>query len=159
MAHSDNTPTEIENFPGGDLLPELVVSMSADRPWGDRFAELLSLERGWLSSEWNAMNTGEVISPETLVVAHRILSQCEERNWTLPRVYPTEEGGVQLEWGRVKWHSEIEIGLRLADDTTSVINMDLFDLYDVKTRSETSCEGADVEALEEFLEKVGPREL
>lgn len=138
----------------GQMLLDLVLTAATNQPWYDDFAELLFLEPGWLTSGPNAVASGDAIAPEALLVAHHILTYCQERNWVLPRIYPTEEGGTSLEWGTKGWVAGAEITIAPADDARSVVELDLWDVSD---DAFAFIDGADMPTTEDFLARVATR--
>ncbi len=57
-----------------------------------RQAELAALRSGWLDGQGRAVDRG------TLAVVSELLAIVARQGFALPRMYPTEAGGVHLEW-------------------------------------------------------------
>ena len=62
------------------------------KSWESRLLELCQLEDGWLDGEGLAMNA------ETRDSAWEICKSVEKDGYPRPGIYPTPEGGIQLEW-------------------------------------------------------------
>ncbi|MFJ7127322.1 hypothetical protein [Streptomyces sp. NPDC098101] len=60
--------------------------------WSERLAELQKLENGWLEG------SGEGIARKVLRQAESLLLELLDSGASRPYIYPTEKGGVQLEW-------------------------------------------------------------
>lgn len=60
--------------------------------WADRLAELHDLESGWLDG------IGQQVSRKVLREVESLLLKFLDEQVERPYIYPTEEGGVQLEW-------------------------------------------------------------
>ena len=79
----------------GAMLYAAVTSVPATAstaPGEARLAELEALPAGWLDGE------GAAIDRESLQAARALLATLTEFHVSLPRIYPTPTGGVQLEW-------------------------------------------------------------
>ncbi|MFK0282538.1 hypothetical protein ACIQVL_19010 [Streptomyces sp. NPDC090499] len=60
--------------------------------WSERLAELHDLEAGWLDG------VGQQVSRKVLRAAESLLLEFLDEQVKRPYIYPTEDGGVQLEW-------------------------------------------------------------
>ncbi|KOU99587.1 hypothetical protein ADK91_27360 [Streptomyces sp. XY511] len=60
--------------------------------WSDRLVELHTLEAGWLDG------VGRQVSRKVLREVESLLLEFLDEQVQRPYVYPTEDGGVQLEW-------------------------------------------------------------
>ncbi|MER6673792.1 hypothetical protein [Streptomyces sp. NPDC000983] len=60
--------------------------------WSERLAELHDLEAGWLDG------VGQQVSRKVLREAESLLLEFLDEQIQRPYIYPTEDGGVQLEW-------------------------------------------------------------
>lgn len=60
--------------------------------WDARFAELAELPPGWFDGE------GTAIDEVAMKAARALLAVLADSSIALPRIYPTVDGGIQLEW-------------------------------------------------------------
>lgn len=72
-------------------------------PLSNDFAELASLNAGWLEGD------GEVIDLAPIEFARDLLAQVAAQHLEVPAVFPTEDGGVQLEWLSPQRHMAITV--------------------------------------------------
>lgn len=71
--------------------------------WVARIAELAALRRGWLDP------AADNPSRQALDSAEKLLLACVEAGLQRPSIYPSAEGGVQLEWRSANATVEVEI--------------------------------------------------
>ncbi|UPZ30433.1 hypothetical protein MUK60_23200 [Streptomyces sp. LRE541] len=74
--------------------------------WSERLAELHDLEAGWLDG------VGQQVSRKVLRQAESLLLEFLDEQVKRPYIYPTEDGGVQLEWP----YSSGEVTLTITSD-------------------------------------------
>lgn len=77
-----------------------------DQPCGKRLIELAALTKGWL----DGADEGEAIGLTALEAAGESLQWVQDEGLVLPRVYPTADGKVQLEWHETADHVEAVVG-------------------------------------------------
>lgn len=77
--------------------------ISRDRPWSDRLIELISLQKGWIQGG------GLPVAIFAAELANDVLEKACEVNLQLPHIFPTPEGGLQLEYHEGSKHLEITI--------------------------------------------------
>jgi hypothetical protein len=92
---------QVEEFAGGS------------KPWANRLIELAQLPTGWGDGD-----DGVAIEVAALEAAGSILAAISEFNLPQPGVFPTEEGGVLVEWATTEQVRSIEI--------TSDLDFELF---------------------------------
>jgi len=83
-----------------------IAPFSSLRPFDLRIQELKQFLPGWLEGQGNA------VSPNALFVADIFRSVLEEKDLPLPFVYPTPEGGIQMEWST---SSSLEVTLTIGE--------------------------------------------
>jgi hypothetical protein len=104
-----------------DVSPTDENSGTPKRDIDKRIAELGSLQKGWLDGE------GLPIDPQGLKRLSELLRRLiDEDGFPGPYIYPTVEGGVQLEWSFGDW----EVSAKLDFETNKV------SLFAAHTRSE-----------------------
>lgn len=74
-------------------------------PWSGRFIELAHLEEGWNEES----TTSASVAFSALDGARAVLQHVSKADLNLPGIYPTEEGGVSLEWASARRVITIEI--------------------------------------------------
>lgn len=91
--------------PNGELTITDVLSIETALPrdWAGRVAELSEIRDGWLDQ------TTPSPSAEAIDFLELLLAKCVERNLRRPLMYPSGEGGIQLEWRDDASSVEIEI--------------------------------------------------
>ncbi|MDR1152482.1 MAG: hypothetical protein LBK72_08430 [Bifidobacteriaceae bacterium] len=77
---------------------------ASNTPWGERLVELSELASGWLDGG------GAQVSLDAIEFARDLVAVLDESGLPAPRIYPTEPGGVQLEWHAETGDTEVEIG-------------------------------------------------
>ncbi|MGA5493116.1 hypothetical protein ACPCSP_01945 [Streptomyces cinereoruber] len=75
-----------------EIQDVLSIEPSLPPAWSDRLAELDGLEAGWLDGH------GRSVSRKLLRAVETILLDFLDAQVRYPYIYPTEDGGVQLEW-------------------------------------------------------------
>lgn len=93
----------------GDLIDianvsEVEIFVSPETPGRARLVELAGLSEGWLNGE-----EGSRLDLSALEFARDLLDEIPKAALELPRIYPTPEGGVQLEWHGPEIRIELEI--------------------------------------------------
>jgi hypothetical protein len=91
--------------PNGELniTDVLSIETALPRDWAARVAELSEIREGWLEP------TTPGPSVDTIDFLELLLAQCVEHNVPRPLMYPSGEGGIQLEWRTDTSGVEIEI--------------------------------------------------
>jgi len=84
-------------------VTEVEVFLAADDKWTERLSELAALPDGWLGGD------SETIDLNAIEFARDLLSAITEDSLPEPMVFPTPEGGIQLEWASASTHAEITI--------------------------------------------------
>lgn len=132
----------------GDVLEVVDVRdvepfLSLDAPGGRRLAELAGLAPGWLDGQ-----SGEPVDLSAIEFAREVLMRVGELGLAFPRIYPTPEGGVQLEWHGTVRHVELTVSPDLGFE---VFRLEADGVEDLE-----SGRGADtaVDVLEAVLEAV-----
>lgn len=107
-----------------------------DTVWGARLAEFASLMPGWNES------SGQQISSTSLDAAQIILRSVSKLNLSRPGIFPTDEGGVLIEWA----------------DSSKVVNLEItnggnFELFTISSHQATGnhSETADVKQAINFV--------
>lgn len=93
----------------GDLIDitnvsEVEIFVSPETPGRARLVELAGLSEGWLDGQ-----EGRKIDLSAIEFSIDILEQISEIGIDIPRIYPTEVGGIQLEWHGAEVRAELEI--------------------------------------------------
>lgn len=121
----------------GDLIAIVdVISIEAALPprWAARIAELAQLQDGWLPPSTEAPTRG------VLDVTEELLLACVDDNLPRPSIYPSGDGGVQLEWRAPGYNIEVELlndgRVELAwfaemSDETEEVEYAVFDAEDI----------------------------
>lgn len=78
--------------------------LKSDSVWVPGLVELLKLRTGWLDGE------GSAIALPSIEYANKVLGDLQEKGITGVRIYPTPEGGVQLEAEDGTRYVELVIG-------------------------------------------------
>ncbi|WP_148307010.1 hypothetical protein [Nocardia nova] len=94
-----------EQRTSGELTVTDVLAVETALPpdWVARVAALSEIRDGWLNPETPRPTV------ESIDVLELLLARCVEHNIPRPLMYPSAEGGVQLEWRREASGLEIEI--------------------------------------------------
>jgi hypothetical protein len=89
----------------GELSITDVLGIEAALPpdWAARVAELAELHDGWLERSTPAP------SPEVFDSVELILARCVDRGLSRPLIFPSGDGGIQLEWRESTAVVEVEI--------------------------------------------------
>src|SRR5262249_26334813 len=84
----------ISSIEGSVIEIQDVLSVEPVLPssWSARLRELSELQEGWLDGK------GERVSRQVLRQTETLLLDCLEAGIGRPRIFPTENGGVRLEW-------------------------------------------------------------
>ncbi len=87
-----------------------VLSVEAALPpaWAERIQVLSSLQRGWLTPDSPTIDEGAISNAEQVLLA------CVDEGLPRPRIYPTPDGGVLLEWAEVSYDLEVEFAAGVA---------------------------------------------
>jgi hypothetical protein len=121
-------------------VSEVEVFLSSEDQGGSRLLVLAQMPAGW-----NGANA-PVIDLATLEVARDLIAGISDRGLTAPQVYPTESGGVQLEWHSPDQHTEVEI---FAENLS-------MEAYHVGPSGEHHADVRGVKGILDFLEEVAP---
>ena len=78
--------------------------VAGSSPWAARLIELAELARGW-----SEVSNARPIAVLALEAADAILSAVNEAGQTLPGIFPTEAGGVILEWASFSGVQSVEL--------------------------------------------------
>jgi hypothetical protein len=105
--------------------------------WSDRLIEIASLPRGWLGEEQGL----EVAFP-ALDFARDLLREITDKLAASPGIFPTPDGGVQLEWQGESTTVSVEI--------SPWLDVRLY-AYDEKTDDEQAEEDANVSRASDFI--------
>lgn len=130
----------------GDLIDianvsEVEIFVAPETPGRARLVELAGLPEGWLDGD-----EGARLDLSALEFARDLLEEISKSTIELPRIYPTAEGGVQLEWHGPEIRAELEIDPDLS--------FELFALY--PNDDESLIDGGTVnEALEALTSIFG----
>lgn len=115
-----------------------VFDLDEDEPWGQRLLQLADLPENW-DEDWEAVSTA------SLEFAREVLRGIQNRALRLPGVFPTQEGGVQLEWN--SQHRRLAISISPEVDVESRLMV-------AATRERERLEHADLASLETYLEGI-----
>lgn len=85
------------------IVDVLGIEAALPTEWADRIAELASLRKGWLDPDSDSP------SRETLDVTEEFLLACVDEGLPRPSIYPSADGGVQLEWRTDSVSVELDI--------------------------------------------------
>lgn len=85
------------------IVDVLGIEAALPTAWADRIAELAALRRGWLDSDSDSP------SREALDVTEEFLLACVDEGLPRPSIYPSADGGVQLEWRTERVAVEVDI--------------------------------------------------
>lgn len=98
----------------------------------ERFAGLSALQPGWLNG------LGKAVKDENIMLAQEIVAETVKRGVELPSIFPTEDGGVSLEWNAPGAHLGVEVvDAKVSVDALSASGV--FALYDdIHTADETA---------------------
>lgn len=88
----------IQSITGETIEIQDVLSIEPVLPaeWSERLVELQTLEKGWLDG------VGKEVSRKLLREVESLLLEFLDSQVERPYIFPTEEGGVQLEWPFVR---------------------------------------------------------
>ncbi|MGW4325432.1 hypothetical protein ACWEKR_06020 [Nocardia sp. NPDC004573] len=91
--------------PSGDLIITDVLNIETALPpdWAARVAELSEIREGWLEPQTPGP------SVEVIDFLELLLAQCVDHSVTRPLMFPSGEGGIQLEWRSDTSSVEVEI--------------------------------------------------
>jgi len=79
--------------PGDDeIVDVLAIEQVLPPEWSQRLEELAALKDGWLDG------SGSAISREAMRAAETLLFWCVDEGIARPGIFPTESGGIHLEW-------------------------------------------------------------
>lgn len=94
-----------EQFANGefDIIDVLAVEVALPPEWSNRVAELTEIRDGWLTPA-TAAPTAEVID-----LLELLLARWFDLGIPRPLMYPSGEGGIQLEWREPRAEIEVEI--------------------------------------------------
>lgn len=128
----------------GDLIDitnvsEVEIFVSPETPGRARLVELAGLSEGWLDGR-----EGCKIDLSSIEYARDILETLSRVGLDIPRIYPTEIGGIQLEWHGSEVRAELEISPDLS--------FELFVLY--ANDEEESIEGTTADTAIDHLSRI-----
>lgn len=82
---------------------DVEVFISRGQPWSDRMFELIFLRQGWVEGQ------GKAVVMDTAELAMKVLEGAQKSGYPLPHIFPTPEGGIQLEHHKGTKHLELTI--------------------------------------------------
>lgn len=82
-----------------------------------RFAELMAMQAGWFDGD------GVAVDRAVLGRAQLLLDQLVKRDVPRPRVFPTLEGGVQLEWSHGQYETSVTVQPAEAPVSAMTVNV------------------------------------
>lgn len=85
------------------IVDVLGIEAALPTEWVDRIAELASLRKGWLDPDSDSP------SREALDITEEFLLACVDEGLPRPSIYPSADGGVQLEWRTASVSVELDI--------------------------------------------------
>jgi hypothetical protein len=109
--------------------------------WSARLKELSELEDGWFDG------SGDKISRQVLRQTETLLLECLDARVERPRIFPTEKGGVRLEWALEEREviAEVESG--------HVVNLFAFSKVDDENEEEKVVGWSDVDEVVDFIRR------
>ena len=106
--------------------------------WAKRFSEIVLLRKDW------GGNDEPDVAIAALDAARSLLSYISENHYALPGIFPTEDGGVLLEWASTESVSNIEI--------SPEVDFELFRVTENDKQSENSAT-TNIAGAEAFIKK------
>lgn len=85
------------------IVDVLGIEAALPTEWADRISELSALRKGWFDEKSDSP------SRETLDATEEFLLACVDEGLQRPSIYPSAEGGVQLEWRNKQVTVEVDI--------------------------------------------------
>lgn len=82
---------------------DIEVFITRDAPWSARMFELIFLRQGWVDGQ------GKAVIMDMAELAMKVLEGAHNLNYPLPHIFPTPEGGIQLEHHKGTKHLELTI--------------------------------------------------
>ncbi|WP_421084193.1 hypothetical protein [Rothia nasimurium] len=82
---------------------DIEVFIARDSPWSERMFELIFLRQGWVDGQ------GKAVVMDTAELAMKVLEGAQKAGYSLPHIFPTPEGGIQLEHHQGTKHLELTI--------------------------------------------------